>query len=191
QRSPQPSGPRVPGPLAVEDHALPAPQQAAEVAVRHAFDWRTTATALYALVAGVLLVRLIIGVALTWRLVRAARPVRAVWATGLDVRVSDVVGVPVTFGSTILLPPEYRAWNKAKRRAVLTHERAHVAHADFYVLLLAALNRAVFWFNPFAWWQLARLAELAEIISDDAALEALEDRPRYAGILLDVAGRRQ
>ena len=33
-----------------------------------------------------------------------------------------------------------------------------------------------------------RLAELAEIISDDAALELLEDRPSYAFILLDVAG---
>jgi hypothetical protein len=74
---------------------------------------------------------------------------------------------------------------------VLIHEGAHVAHADFYVLLLAAINRAVFWFNPFAWWQFVRLAELAEIISDDAALAALDDRPSYAGILLDVAGRRQ
>src|SRR5262249_34236829 len=85
ERAPQLPWPRVAAPLAVEDHALPAPPQAADAAVRHAFDWRTTATALYALIAGVLLVRLIIGVALTWRLVRAARPVRAVWATGLDV----------------------------------------------------------------------------------------------------------
>src|SRR5262249_60120941 len=79
-------------------------------------------------------------------------------------------------------------WSPAKRRAVLSHEGSHVAHGDFYVLLLAAINRAVFWFNPFAWWQLARLAELAEIISDDAALEQLEDRPSYAFILLDVPG---
>ena len=57
-------------------------------------------------------------------------------------------------------------WDLAKRRAVLAHEGAHVANRDFYVLLLASLNRAVFWFSPFAWWQLARLAELAEIISD-------------------------
>src|SRR5262249_8503262 len=63
-------------PLAVEDHPLFAPHEAAEAAVRHPLDWRATATALYALVAGALLVRLIIGVALTWRLVRAARPVR-------------------------------------------------------------------------------------------------------------------
>src|SRR5262249_19232629 len=56
-----------------------------------------------------------------------------------------------------------------------------------YLLLLATLNRAVFWFSPFAWWQLTRLAELAEAISDDAAIAALDDRPSYAGILLDVA----
>jgi beta-lactamase regulating signal transducer with metallopeptidase domain len=190
ERAPESPGLIVPPPAGAED-SLSTPREAAATAARVELDWRPVATAIYALIAGMLLVRLLIGVALTWRLVRAARPVRACWAAGLDVRVSDVVGVPVTFGSTILLPTEYVAWNAAKRRAVLTHERAHVMHADFYVLLLAALNRAVFWFNPFAWWQLARLAELAEIISDDAALEALEDRPRYAGILLDVARRRQ
>jgi beta-lactamase regulating signal transducer with metallopeptidase domain len=191
EAAPQPAHPIVPAARAAEDQVLSPARETAEVAVRHAIDWRAVAMAVYALVAGVLLVRLAVGLALTWRLARASRPVRASWAAGIDVRVSEVVGVPVTFGSTILLPAEYVAWNRAKRRAVLTHERAHVAHGDFYVLLLAALNRAVFWFNPFAWWQLVRLAELAEIISDDAALEALEDRPRYAGILLDVAQRRQ
>jgi BlaR1 peptidase M56 len=167
------------------------PEATGKLAVRRALDWRTAATAVYVAVGGMLLVRLFIGILLTWRLTRAARPVRAPWAAGADVRVSEAVGVPVTFGSTVLLPTEYVTWSTAKRRAVLTHERAHVAHGDFYVLLLAALNRALFWFNPFAWWQFTRLAELAEIISDDAAVEVMEDRPCYAGILLDVAGRRQ
>jgi len=44
----------------------------------------------------------------------------------------------------------------------------------------------VFWFSPFAWWQLIRLAELAEIISDAWALEVFEDRLSYAEILLDL-----
>lgn len=70
---------------------------------------------------------------------------------------------------------------------MLAHEGAHVANHDFYVLLLASLNRAVFWFSPFAWWQLARLAELAEIISDARAIEMIDDRLSYAEILLDVA----
>ena len=46
---------------------------------------------------------------------------------------------------------------------MLAHEGAHVANRDFYVLLLASLNRAVFWFSPFSWWQLTRLAELTPV----------------------------
>ena len=114
---------------------------------------------------------------------------REPWTAGWRVRVSDVIGGPVTFGSTILLPPQYIDWDLQKRSAVLAHEGAHVANRDFHVLLLASLNRAVFWFSPFAWWQLTRLAELAEIISDARALEVLEDRLSYAEILLDLAAQ--
>jgi BlaR1 peptidase M56/Domain of unknown function (DUF3471) len=152
------------------------------------FDWRALPAAVYLVVAGVMLLRLLIGVMLSVRMARAARPIHEGWAGGADVRMSADVATPVTFGSTVLLPAAYGDWSEAKRLAVLSHERAHVAHGDFYVLLLAALNRAVFWFNPLAWWQFARMAELAEIISDDAALENLSDRPSYAGILLDFAG---
>ena len=155
-------------------------------AAHHAVDWLELATAIYAIVAGVLLLRLVIGLHLTWRLVRAATPVNAPWAAGADVRVSRLVGGPVTFGSTIVLPPDCDGWDVAKRQAVLAHEGAHVANRDFYLLLLAALNRAVFWFSPFAWWQSVRLAELAEMISDARALEVVDDRLSYAQILLDL-----
>ena len=159
---------------------------AAPIAIARSLNWLAIATGIYLAVAGVLLLRLLVGIVLTWRLARAARPIDEGWAS--NVRVSDVVGVPVTFGTTILLPPDWAQWAPAKRRAVLSHESAHVVHGDFYVLLLAALNRALFWFSPFAWWQLTRLAELAEMISDDAAIKVLADRPSYADILLDLAG---
>jgi hypothetical protein len=184
----------VSGPASAEARRDAMPTTADRRAVRWG-DWLVVvpalATGVYVLVAGVLLLRLLVGVMLTWCLVRAARPLGDGWARGLSVRVSDLVGVPVTFGSTVLLPPEYIEWSPAKRQAVLCHERSHVAHGDCYVLLLAALNRAVFWFSPFAWWQLTRLAELAEIISDDAAVAALADRASYARILLDLAGHVQ
>jgi beta-lactamase regulating signal transducer with metallopeptidase domain len=151
-----------------------------------AVNWLALATAIYAFVAGMLLLRLAVGIYLTWRLVRAAKPVREPWAANSNVRVSNVIGGPVTFGSTILLPPQWVDWDLRKRQAVLAHEGAHVANRDFHVLLLASLNRAVFWFSPFAWWQLIRLAELAEIISDARALEVFEDRLSYAEILLDL-----
>jgi hypothetical protein len=151
-----------------------------------AVNWWGLATAIYALVSAVLLLRLALGVYLTWRLVRAAKPMSEPWAAHSDVRVSDAISGPVTFGSTILLPPQCIEWDLSKRQAVLAHEGAHVANRDFYVLLLASLNRAVYWFSPFAWWQLIRLAELAEIVSDACALEVLEDRLSYAEILLDL-----
>jgi hypothetical protein len=151
-----------------------------------AVNWLALATAIYALVAGMLLLRLAVGIFLTWRLVRAAKPIGESWAANANVRVSQVIGGPVTFGSTILFPPQWVDWDLPKRQAVLAHEGAHVANRDFHVLLLASLNRAVFWFSPFAWWQLIRLAELAEIISDARALEVFEDRLSYAEILLDL-----
>lgn len=150
-------------------------------------DWWMVATALYAGVAGLLLLRLAIGLCLTWRLARAAKPVKSREMIDADVRVSRDVGGPVTFGSTILVPPQFFGWDAKKRLAVLAHEGAHVANCDFYVLLLASLNRVVFWFSPFSWWQLARLAELAEMISDARAIEMIDDRLSYAEILLDVA----
>jgi beta-lactamase regulating signal transducer with metallopeptidase domain len=167
------------------DSVMPA----APVAGHATFNWLVLATVLYAIVAGMLLFRLAIGVFLTWRLARAATPISESWTGGWRVRVSDLIGGPVTFASTILLPPHYRDWDSRKRSAVLAHEGAHVANGDFYVLLLATLNRAVFWFSPFSWWQLTKLAELAEMISDARAIEVVEDKCSYAEILLDLVQR--
>jgi hypothetical protein len=152
----------------------------------HAIDWWAVAVAVYGCISGLLLMRLALGCLLTWRLVRAATPIRAAWAKGSDVRESREISGPVTFGAIILLPPQHADWDLAKRQAVLAHERAHIASRDFYLLLLASFNRAMFWFSPFAWWQLRRLAELAEIIADARAIEVLEDRMSYAELLLEL-----
>jgi hypothetical protein len=191
--APPAQGPRVLSPVAEPGAVQPPQAVTSDPADRRGpawsgFGWRALPAAVYLVVAGVMLLRLLTGLLLGVRMVRAARPINERWADGADVRASDDVAMPVTFGSTVLLPAEYTDWSEAKRLAVLSHECAHVAHGDFYVLLLAVLNRAVFWFNPLAWWQLVRMAELAEIISDDAALEMLDDPPSYAGILLDLAG---
>ncbi|MFK4509556.1 M56 family metallopeptidase [Bradyrhizobium daqingense] len=173
---PQPALPIAPG-------AVIAPPASTDLSI----NWWLVATIVYAVVTACLVLRLMIGLCLTWRMARAATPMRGAQPIAADVRVSRDVGGPVTFGSTILVPPQFAGWDARKRNAVLAHEGAHVANRDFYVLLLASLNRAVFWFSPFAWWQLARLAELAEIISDARAIEMIDDRLSYAEILLDFA----
>ena len=47
---------------------------------RRPVNWLALATVIYALIAGVLLLRLAVGLYLTWRLVRAAKPMREPWA---------------------------------------------------------------------------------------------------------------
>jgi beta-lactamase regulating signal transducer with metallopeptidase domain len=149
--------------------------------------WTMLVSDVYVLISGALLLQLLAGIVLLCRLSRAARPLRANWTAGAHVRVSESVAMPVTFASTILLPADCQSWPALKQRAVMSHEKSHIERHDFYWLLLAALHRVVFWFNPLAWWLVRRLGESMEMLSDDAAIEDLEDAPAYAEILLDVA----
>src|SRR5262245_41234365 len=116
--------PRASGPAAIETPRAspPAAIETLRAPMRAPLDWRGLATGGYLLVAGGLMLRRVPGILLTWRMARAALPIRESWTQGVDVRVSDVVGAPVTFGSTVLLPPEYIDWSVAKRGAVLSHE---------------------------------------------------------------------
>lgn len=169
----------------------PAPAAQRQVPI----NWQGVAGSCYLAGASLLLLRLLTGIALTWRLRRAARPVPPEWGVppewAGDVRQSEAIAAPAAFGSTILLPAECIGWTPAMRQAVLAHERSHVEHGDFYVQLLASLYRAAFWFNPLAWYLRDRLTELAEARSDDAAIAIFPDRPSYAEILLGFVKKPQ
>jgi len=104
-----------------------------------------------------------------------------------EVRFSDRVHTPATFGSIILLPASARAWTRSALEAVLAHERAHVRFRDSLWLWLAQIHVVVLWFSPFSWWLRRRLAALAEATSDDAVLASDHDPVAYAELLLQFA----
>jgi TonB family protein len=146
--------------------------------------WADAAAALYVAVAILLLVRLAFGYAFTVRLVRASRELDA---PGLYE--SDWISVPLTVGwfrPKILLPADWREWERSKLEAVLAHERTHVRRGDWAISVMTGVNRSVFWFHPLAWWLERRLASLAEQACDDAALLEVGTAP-YAQALLDMA----
>jgi len=146
---------------------------------------------LYAGIATVGLLRLLAGLVLCLKLYRNAAPVTDAWAQGNHVRMSAKIDAPLSIGSVILVPADCREWPAAKRLAVLAHEEAHIRRGDFFIQLLAGLHRAIFWFNPFAWWLQAHLRDLAETASDDAAIQELNDAAGYAEILVEVSARTQ
>ena len=154
-----------------------------------AIDWRQVPTAVYAIVAGGLLIRLLLGLGLSARIWRRGRRLTLEGVDGLSVRISPAVAGPVTLGNTVLLPADCSAWPEDKLRAVIAHEHAHARAGDFYVLVMSQVSRAIFWFSPVSWWLHHRLTLLAEMASDDSAIAELGDRVRYAGVLLDFAGQ--
>jgi beta-lactamase regulating signal transducer with metallopeptidase domain len=162
---------------------------AAAVAIHDRTDWRDWIGGVYFAVTGVMLLRLVAGLAFSWRLVRRSQEIRDGWNLDGRIRRSKEIFSPVTVYNTVLLPADCAGWTVETRKAVIAHEMCHVFGGDFYVLVLAQLNRAIFWFNPTSWWLHQRLASLAELASDDAAISALGDGPSYAEILLEVVRR--
>jgi beta-lactamase regulating signal transducer with metallopeptidase domain len=183
-------------PVAADSTAAPAVG-----ALRSSIPWSTLAIALYGAVTSFLLLRLVLGVVFSRRLLRAAhlihddRVTRRLRSHVYRCRIksaphvveSDLISVPVSMGvlrSTILLPANWREWDDAKLNAVLAHELSHVARRDALTQRLSLLHRAIFWFSPLAWWLHRQLAAIAEQASDEAALSCGADRNDYARTLL-------
>lgn len=141
----------------------------------------------YLTVSGLLLLRLLWGVAIAIRLWTTAERVSPLVAPEPNVRASHRIPSPVTIGSGIVLPADYLQWDRARLRMVLAHERSHVRQLDFYLQLLAGVYTALFWFSPLGWWLRRTLTILGEAIGDRAGLDAASSRSRYAELLLEFA----
>jgi hypothetical protein len=145
-------------------------------------DWSSVGVSMYFAGAGILLLRILIGLGMSLRMVRRSR------VTEIGVRESDSVSAPVTLGiirPVIVLPVDWRDWPSAKLAAVLGHERSHIGRFDPAVQFLSAIHRAMLWYSPLSWFLHSRIVRVAEEASDDAALGITADRPMYAEVLLE------
>jgi bla regulator protein BlaR1 len=164
-------------------------------------SWGPAAAGIYFAIMWLLLVRFCVGLAFGRRLRQASqwiddprvtlRVASLARASGLasipQAAESELISVPLTMGvlrATILLPAGWREWDAAKLDAVVAHEVSHVARRDALTQRISLLHRAIFWFNPLAWWLDRHLADLAEQASDEAALICGADREDYARTLL-------
>jgi TonB family protein len=87
----------------------------------------------------------------------------------------------------LLLPDCAGEWPDERRRMVLLHERAHLAHNDSWALLVAELACAVYWMNPLVWFAAAEMRREQEHAADDAVLNSGADPAEYAGHLVAIA----
>ncbi len=163
-------------------------------------NWLTLVTALYVAITCLLMARLALGVSIARRLLSHSPAIRdshiaESLASYLQTRTraprileSDLVAVPVTLGTlrpAIVLPANWRMWNRSRLDAVIAHELSHVTRCDCLTQFLSQIYRAVFWFSPLSWWLDGHLHLLAEQASDEAALSGGVDRKEYARTLLE------
>ncbi len=132
-----------------------------------------------------LLGRLGISLVVLLRLTRSASAFR-----GLDIRASDTLMTPITWGvlrPVILLPTYMLDWPEEKYAAVVRHEQAHIHRRDWLWQTFADCVIAVLWFHPLVWLAAARLRSEAEHSADDRVLSEGTGASRYAGQLLEIA----
>lgn len=163
-------------------------------------SWQFFALGVYVGMAFLLLARVIAGLTFSLRLVRASRRIQDFRISSIvsrsaslphrpltEVRESSAISVPVTIGPiapAILLPLAWREWDQERLEAVMAHELSHVVRHDAFTQFVALLHRAIFWFSPLSWWLNRHIADLAEQVSDEAALNAGAERNQYARTLL-------
>ena len=181
-------------------HLIPAPP----ISTLPVFDPGPVLRLAYVVVALVLGVRLIAGLARLQRLTARARPVTTgPWAEAYRrlsrhlpaarrarLLVSDEIDAPLSWGllrPVVLIDPGALA-DPAAAPAVLAHELAHLERRDWAALMMGRVAAILFWFNPLAWILVRNREEAAEQAADDFALGRV-DSVAYAEILLAVARR--
>ena len=97
--------------------------------------------------------------------------------------------MPITWGvrrPRVLLPAAALDWPADRVRAVLAHELAHIARADWLVHLVAQLACAVYWFHPLFWTAERALGRETELAADDEVLGSGLEASQYAADMVEI-----
>jgi len=103
---------------------------------------------------------------------------------------TDEIDIPATVGvvrPVVVVPRQAATWTDERWHAVLLHEVIHVMRLDWPVRMVARIARAVYWFNPLAWWAVSRLDLEQELACDEEVLALGNRASHYACHLLAIA----
>src|SRR5438270_3111897 len=102
----------------------------------------------------------------------------------------DAPCMPMTWGIVrpcVLLPAGATEWSSERRRAVLSHELAHIARHDWLAQICGELVCGFYWFHPLVWFAAAELRAESECACDDSVLNSGVEASNYANQLVELA----
>ncbi len=180
--------------------AMPQPASLAQRAIFLA----PMISAIYTIVAGLLLLRISLSLLGSFRFGSAAQRVTdsrflqvvSAQATQLQLRTVPIVAVcmrvssPVVVGvlrPMILLPPSLMyGLDPTQLAAILSHEMAHIRRYDLIFNLIQRVIESLFFFHPIVWWLSRRVTNERENCCDDVAASCV-GRLAYAQSLVQMA----
>jgi TonB-dependent SusC/RagA subfamily outer membrane receptor len=101
----------------------------------------------------------------------------SVWTTYLDIQ-------PLSFFKNIYINPIKHT--SQELQTILQHEKVHTSQWHTLDLLLAEVNKIVYWFNPGVWLLKNAIRENLEFIADKKVLDSGKDAKQYQYELLHV-----
>jgi len=164
-------------------------------------QYRVGFTALWFLVSGFLLVKILFGLYGASRLTRQGISINGypwqqlfLWflekmSLKRNVRLikNQRVAMPMTWGvinPVVLMPPDSVKWPMEDCSSVLFHELSHVKRGDFLVMLLCRIACSLYWLNPLSWIAFKLLRKEQEKACDEMVLKAGIKPSTYASALL-------
>jgi beta-lactamase regulating signal transducer with metallopeptidase domain len=168
-------------------------------------NWALPLFAAWALIAGVLLIRLGVSLCHLHALRRSCREIDISSRSALmevaqgfnkqsrrvKLLASDDVHIPTALGffrPAVVLPTwTLRDLSTDELKVILLHELAHLQRWDDWTNLAQKILKALFFFHPAVWWIDNRLALEREIACDDMVLEQSANARTYAASLISVA----
>src|SRR5437588_1665900 len=85
------------------------------------------------------------------------------------------------------VPAGATEWSAERRRAVLSHELAHIARHDWLAQICGELVCGFYWFHPLVWFAAAGLRAESECACDDSVLNSGVEASNYANQLVELA----
>lgn len=198
--------------MPVQSAAVPSPVAVTPLPIWHSavqgrLSWVVIA---WSLGAGLLALRMALGLAWVGRLNASAGAVDAQWQARLDrlacamkirhpvwLRLGDGIDGPIAAGwwrPVVLVPAALIARMPTELlEALLAHELAHVRRRDYVVNLLQCAVEALLFYHPVVWWLSRQIRIEREQIADDLALTAIGEPRRLALALqhLDLFQREE
>jgi beta-lactamase regulating signal transducer with metallopeptidase domain len=143
----------------------------------------STASAVWIIVAAVLMIAYVVLYLATKSEVRDARLIRD------NIYVSDRINSPAIFGifhPKVIVPKGYELRDLLY---IMAHESAHIHRRDNLWRIVAVMSAIVHWFNPFAWVFLKKFFEETELACDERVLANCgeDEKKAYATALVDCA----